>query len=803
MSSAKPMNRRILWAAFASVICAAGASLPSNVARAEDATAASGDTLAEVIVTAEKRAENVVKTFVDVSGILPNASLEREGLSVFASSFYIRGMGTQNRGPFVDPAVSVSVDGVLGGYVSTAITDMVDVAGIEVLRGPQGTLQGRNSTGGAIIVRHADPDPKSTNGDIGLLAGNYGRYEVKGMGNFPFADGHAAFRIAGKYSKFDGFFNNIYDPNNLATGGPGKRVGGEKRLVLLPSVRWEADTWDLTLRGTYNSYRDDSSVLIPLYNCAQDPRLFPASALNDTYLRSVALRYGGAAALQYCAHSPSSRDYTINQNRPIEGANLDTRGITTEFNRRFEGAGTLTFVGNYQTNQELSALDVDGTFQQLNSNQEFTKHQQYSGELRFASETSKRIDYVAGMFYLKQHYDLDRVTSADGASTSVPQGPAQTISLGGSKQNNTQSGVFAQFNWHFTPALTGVLGARYTNDKKDIAVCGALPTPANADCSVRLQLPANIGSASWSDTTPRVGLNFKVNDNAFLYAYWAKGFRAGGFNGEAGSALLAGPFNPESVKTTEVGAKIDGWDNKLRMNFALFDSKASELQRQVALLNPSNPTVVSIFTLNAAGSTIRGAEAEFTLLPVKGLTLGLSLGYLDAKYTDYCQDLNGSAANDPSLVNCAPPTLSSSSAVVAQKVDLTGLPLARSPKFTARFGAVYTMGLANGSSLSYSGEIAHQGKELMLDSGIPVGTTLGLTNFDGSRLDPVRPATNIVNASVSWKSSDSKLRVSVYGKNLTNEVYFRRLSFAAPTLSFGTVNDPREYGIEANYKLSN
>ncbi len=788
------MNTRIKLAVTAAL--AASAMVGHHDASAQEAPEeqpAGG--LEEIVVVAQKRSESLqqvpiaataltqealevrfVKDFTDISGALPNASLESEGISNYASSFYIRGQGTQNRGPFVDPAVSVVVDGIAGGYVATALTDMIDVEAIEVLRGPQGTLQGRNSTGGAILVRHFRPDPSGEDANFGLLFGSDGRQDVSVMLNAPIGDS-AAVRVAGKWTETDGFYTNEFNGGN-------ETVGGQERLSLMPSIYWEGENLDVTLRGTLNSYDDDSAVLIPRYACRVDPRIDPASLLNDTYVRTIALRYGGAQAIQYCGRPASSNMFNVNQNRPIDAASLDQLGVTGEVNYRFTDVGTMTLVANYQDNEEISAVDVDGTFEQINSNQENTRHHQMSGELRFASDFSEAIDFVAGIFYLDQHYDLRRVTKVDGTPTALT--PTINTLNGGSSQNNTQSGAFAQANWHITDALTAVAGARYTKDEKDILICGT----AAAICNGRLQY----NEEEWSDTSPRVGLNYQLNDQTFFYGYWAKGFRAGGFNGEAGSASAAGPFDPEDVTTYEIGAKFDTWENRLRFNAAIFYTEAEDLQRQLSRATAAG--TAEIVTQNAAAAEFQGAELEITAVPLDGLTLSASIGYLDAKYTDYCTDLNGIGLNDPSLVACAPPTVVTGG--VIQPVDLTDLPIARTPDLTARVGVVYTFAMGDSGDLSLAAEWAHQDEELTLDGGAPVGTTLGIVNFDGSKIDPMRPATDIINASISWKAAEH-YKVAIYGKNLTDELYFRRLSFASPTLSFGTLANPREYGVQLEY----
>ena len=232
-------------------------------------------TLEEVVVIAQKREEPLqsvpiaataltaaalesrfIKDFTDVSGALPNASLEAEGISNYAASFYIRGQGVQNRGPFVDPAVAVIVDGVTEGRIATTLSDFLDIEAIEVLRGPQGTLQGRNATGGAVLVRHAAPDVDEFGGNFGVLVGNYGRRDVKGVLNLPIVEGSSAFRIAAKWTETDGFYKNFIN-------GRSDNITGQDRISVLPSFLIRGEEWDLTLRGEYARYRDGASTIIP------------------------------------------------------------------------------------------------------------------------------------------------------------------------------------------------------------------------------------------------------------------------------------------------------------------------------------------------------------------------------------------------------------------------------------------------------------------------------------------------------------------------------------------------------------
>lgn len=798
------------------MLAGVSALLMTNAAYAEQAAPTGAGTtdnseygLGDIIVQAQKRSEvaqrvpiaitaitgealeaRFAKSFIDVSGSIPNASLELEGLSNFAASFFIRGLGVANRGPFVDPAVATVTDGVTDGRVATSITEFLDVEAVEVLRGPQGTLQGRNATGGAILLRHNKPELGKVAGNVGGSFGNYGRHQVYGMINLPVAGESVAFRMAAKWSESDGFYRNIY---------PGKegRMGGQNRISLLPSLRFNAGDLDLVVRGEYARFRDDAATLAPLMVCQADPRTTSSSGgLNSSYVDLVAQQLGGEIAASLCARKPNKSVRTVNQDRPIgERADLNVWGVTAELNYDVNDVGTVTYIGNYKKNKEVSALDVDATPLNLRSSLETTHHWQTSHELRFASNFSDFVDFVAGGLYLKQNYHLDR----DNWNTPNVY-PNLTPTNQFSDQTNEQVGLFAQANWHLTDALTAVTGVRYSHDKKDFQLCtqGA----AGATCAAALTNIARVNGAkkSWSNTSPRIGLNYQATEQTLLYAYWGRGFRAGGFNGEAATFTSSGPYDPERVDTYEVGFKTDLLDRHLRLNGSAFTMSAKNLQRFKAQLNNN---VLEVITTNAAGARIKGFELEATALPIKGLVITGSVGYLDAKYTNFCVDPNGTSANDPSLQNCGP--LSNG----IQPVDLTNLSLTRAPKWSTRLAAMYTQDLGNMGSAAFNVDWAYTTSENVTEGGFPVGTEIGVVQYNGYKFQPVRPSTSVVDASLTWRDTEKKYKVSLYVKNLTNETYLRKASIVGANSNaqgqvrgnlwnFGTYNDPRTFGVEAS-----
>lgn len=745
-----------------------------------------------VVVTAQKREESqqtvpiavtafsgeelqqrFARTLTDFGGSAPNVQLAPEGISPFSSSFFMRGLGTDERESFSDPSVAVVVDGVTEARASVALTDLLDIESVEVLRGPQGTLQGRNATAGAILVRHAAPDLNDFKAMGSVLVGNYGRIETKGMVNVPLVDGTAAFRVAVKTTNSDGYYYNEFDHS---------KKGGENNYTILPSFKFAGENFDMTVRGEVSRLRDDASTLLAYNTCRVDPRLFPSSGgQNDVMVDLLAQQFGSDVAAASCARQPDKSSYDINQNRPQGEINdLDVWGLTGEMNYNIPDVGTITYIGNYRQTKEHSVLDPDGTVGSLFAANDITHHWQTSHELRFASEFSDFVDFVAGVLYLKQSYTLDRHQFLGFVAP-----PDQLVFSMGSAQDNEQWGIFAQANWHLTDRLTLVTGARYSADKKAMDICAAAP----ASCEGRVEHLAE----NWNNVSPRVGLNYQVTDDLFAYTYWARGFRAGGFNGNASSAALAGPYDPEKVDTWEVGFKWDTLDRMLRINGAAFWTEAKGLQRSISKQSPSGS--VDVITDNAAGARLRGLELEVTALPFEGFTLVASAGYLDAKYTDYCEDLNGASPNDPSLVPCGP------AQGAVQPVDLTGLLLNRAPKWNTRLSGTYDIPIGDAGTLSLNAEWIYTGRQLTTQAGFPMGLTTGILNYDGSVVSPMRRATNIVNASISWSDADDRYRVSVFGKNLTNEVYIQRTSTIEGVWNFITLNAPRTYGMEVTYNF--
>ena len=712
----------------------------------------------------------------DFAGFVPNASLDVEGLSPFAASFYIRGLGISSRESFDDPAVAVVHDGVYQARASVALTDLVDVEAIEVLRGPQGTLQGRNSTAGAVLVRHHRPDVDAFAARGSLTAGRFSQIEFEGMVNVPIIENVLAIRLAARTINSSGYYFNRFDDS---------KIGEKNHINILPSIRLVKDNLDIVIRGEYRRTRDDSQALIPFNSCPQDPAAAIAAGVplgvNDLFTDLVAISLGRDEAVLTCAAQPGKDSFAINQDRAFgEIEDINVWGITGTVDYDITGAGTFTYIGNYRHTDNISARDADATALDLFNAVDLQTHYQTSHELRFASDFSDFVDFIVGGMILKQRYTLRREQFLGFVAGGLPFEVE-------SSQDNFQWGIFGQANWHLTDRITLVTGVRYTDEDKDFTHCPSSP----ASCA--LPGRTNMLEASWSNISPRVGLNYQAAEDFFLYFYWARGFRSGGFNGNAGSTAASGPYDEERIDTYEVGFKWDAFDNRLRVNGALFWMEANGLQRSVS--RESAAGSVEVLTENAAGARFRGVELEVTAVPVDGLTVNGTFGYLDANYTEFCEDLNGGAPNDPSLVPCAP------AMGAIQPVDVSGLPLARAPEWIARLDLTYEHDAFNAGLLAWNFQWVFEDKSLTTTGGFPSGVTTGVTNFDGSVVTPFRSATHRLNASLTWTDYDERYRVSVFVKNITDEVFLNRTSVISGLWNFVTISRPRTWGVQISLSI--
>jgi iron complex outermembrane receptor protein len=608
------MSKRIAygasWIALSMVLLAGGA------AAAQEKPAAQ---VSEVIVTAQRVQENIQQVPIAVTAF-SGAALERQsieslqdvalrtpGFSAGAvdpiqSNLAIRGIGSafgisQNAGG--DASVVVFVDGVYAGRGGTPDIDALNLERIEVLRGPQGTLFGKNTVGGLIqYISRKPSDDTSLRVEGGI--GNYDRRTLNARGNIPLTD-KIYLAIGGSLKMHDGYeFNQTtghdVDDEDLKTG--------TVALRFLPSADLDivlaADFTDQDQRGNPRDNICDTTFQggIHCVGVNPDPRIM--NAWTDGYLRRWLQTYRGE----------------VNYTTPY--------GVLTSITAY--RAVTLNFRTPFFSNPINPPAQIEST------ETDHEKDKQFSQEVRLSFDAmDSRLKGQVGVYYL--HEDNDRT---EDLQQDFPA-PAQTgVATYPQAVKGTSWAIFGQASYTFTDALTATVGLRQTWEKKEGHFIGqkvsgpGLPPPLAANYDVR-------GSKKWNALTPRFALDLQATPDIMFYASATRGFKSGGFQGIAGSGpSQATPYDPEFAWSYEGGAKTQWLENRLRVNLAVFQTNYKDLQ--VSQLVPLCCVVVG----NAATARINGYELEFVLAPIEGLQIDGSYARLNTKFTSFA---NGATAN--------------------------------------------------------------------------------------------------------------------------------------------------------------
>jgi iron complex outermembrane receptor protein len=846
-------------ATVSAIALSAGAAVAQNTpAPANEPTKTGPRTQLETVVTSATRVETsaqttpvattsvsgetLERTFAtdlrDLTSQAPNVNLEPVGAFQNASAFYIRGFGSADIESATDPGVGVFIDGVYQARTSTALSDLLDIGNVEILRGPQGTLFGRNTIVGAVLVNHNKPDTSEFDVKGEVTAGNYGQIDVSGIINVPLIENKAALRLAVKSTNNDGFYKNATDGTNY---------GGTDRITILPSLRFTPNDYlDITLRGEIIRERDDSWANTPYSACGGANGVFNPFAANPygtvpgnvtQTIPLIAWAYGGQTELdKVCAQERGKNDFTIHaDNTSGRGSDFDIYGITGEIVYDLPDVGSITYVGNYRDVHENVFNDFDTTDLPIFMTQREQWHYQTSHELRFASNFSETIDFVAGFYYFHQKYTMwqdtygwlfdpgfgaalgsaivGRLTGAPNPGAGLDALNPNAEGFGETVQNNTAWAAFINANYHFWDNFTLTAGLRYNDEKKNFYSCA--PSPINDAVNRECVLPGNFFNSdtdidtadgrknSWSNVSPKVGLSWEPNDDLFLYASWTRGFRSGGFNGRCGSKATCQPYNEETADSYELGVKWDGLDNRLRVNLTGFWIEYKD--QQVAIIRQSTGSGGGQETVtdNAANASSRGIELEINTIPVEGLSLWGSLGWLDSS-RDFCTDIDG-----PSTVNPGDPSGSCDPENAFSFIEngqtfyvfptQVMVPNVRAPEWTLSAGFAYEMPVGNAGTVEIAADWHYQSKSNQASNGVPAGQITGLLNYNGVLVTPIRNGAHVFNASITWREIEDRYRVSLFMKNIGNVHYMQSLTAVAALFNFIQDNNPRTYGVKVSF----
>lgn len=575
--------------------------------------------LEEVVVTARKKAESAqdaplsvaaigeqqlqalkVRNLTSLSVGLPNVAMDDAGTTRGTANFSIRGLGINSSIPSIDPTVGIFVDGVYMGVNNGIILDTFDLASIEVLRGPQGILFGRNVTGGAVLINTKKPS-QETEAKI--------RTAVEGGGEKPNSylmatvSGGLTDTLAGKvalyYNKDQGWFKNSF--NDEAFGASETKLA---RAVL----SWEpTNNFDATLR---------------LENVQQDTD--GPAAQSHTNGSGVDGFWGN--------FDRDSHDFSVNEQGYY---NIDANLASLEMNWDV-GPGRLTNISAWRQSSAPSRGDIDASPQFLFHSDAWLDAEQFSNELRYNAQLSGNLGLTTGLYYFTNTLNYHE--------RRFYLGGAQTLDGGGNYKVDTAA-VFASADYALNDQWTLTLGGRFTQENKEAEIA-SLILNVNSPCQVLDNTCTLdfVDDKSWNSFSPKLGLTYDMSEQTMLYTSLTRGFRSGGYNLRNTSITEApGPFDEETVDSFEIGFKTDV-ASKLRLNGAFFYSRITDMQREVNLSDPFAGVVQVI--RNTADATIAGAELDGTYAMSDSLVLSASVGITDAGYDKVFYDLNGDGMID-------------------------------------------------------------------------------------------------------------------------------------------------------------
>ena len=662
---------------------------PSTV----DETSASA--LGDIVVTAQRRDENLqsvpiaitafsaadltakqIQTTIDIPRLVPNmVGATNVGIGS-ANSYFIRGLGNTESIATFDPAVGTYVDDIYISRQNANNFAFFDVDRIETLRGPQGTLFGRNTTGGALNVILKKPSDRFG----GYVEGSYGRFDTwRGRAS---VDLPVSEKILTKFSVFgnhaDGYIRNLTtgERNN---GAEGYGVRGAVRL--LPS---DGITWDVSA-----DYIRDDQVNVPAVK--QDGRLYSMTGLSSK-APGLAGLVAGDKANYHLQNVTKSLSFSSNLQFELGDA---TVSLITGYRDLKQGYLSDVFDGKYATGG--FALANNGRFKQ------FSQEVKANGKL-----FDDRLEYVVGAFYIheKNRTDFADVFTIDAGTFGIPLVLADRV-----LRNKTSApAVYAQVDYHVTDQLTLTVGGRYTSEKKTVAVTPnanpLLAAPYDTADIIAAGVPTKLRTKVF---TPRFAVDYKLDQDVMLFASATRGFRSGGWNARALTAETFQPFGAEKVWSYEGGVRSELFDRTLRLNATVFYTDVKGFQVPLGFIDGSG--AINFVTQNGSDFRNYGLEAEAVIVPTKGLSLFANLGLQRAKYR------NPDATIQAQQADCLAGTVASCGQGIVAPDGSLARPQ-RTPRLSLAFGGTYDAPLGD-FVLTPSANATYQSRNTVGTAGVP------------------------------------------------------------------------------------
>ncbi len=651
---------------------------------------------------------------LDLSGIdsIKDLPLLAPGIMVSQNAsygqIYIRGIGTNNVFIGGDPSSTVHLNGAYLARPTSVFTEFLELQRIEVLRGPQGTLYGRNSTGGTINIITLKPSDDYFS-KISAELGSYDKTAISVFVNGPLGASGLAANVGVSHKQRDGYINVTYPDN--AQG----KLNDEDRLKIQSALTW-APSEELSIELTMDYFTGDETPPTHKPSGQTSTGGAPPASLTPTHINDpwrVALstapdfheENGGANIKLEWQINQNSRLSSISSYRQLDFDLL----ADTDYSDR---AALITAISEEQTQ----------------SSQEF-RYNYAQGDFAF----------IAGLYYFEEQYESDisvQILIADRTVFHPRQLEADA------------SAAYIDAAWQFHPQWNASFGARYSREKKSLMGQSVITTAGSG-----IELPGNPDSESWTDFSPKVGISYQPSERLMFYASITDGFKSGGFNFSDNQT-----YEPETIRSYEVGFKSEFPEQRIRLNASAFYYDYTDLQVLSFI-----PEAGAVRISNAADAEIRGLELELLMYLNDQWRLSANMTSLDAVYVDYLTR----RAN--TLID----------------IEVSGNHLNSAPESSFSLVSDYTQALSGGS-------ILYRLENFWQDTAY-----FTAFNDEASRQKPY----NVINASIRYSVSGGQWNVQLYGKNLANKAYTTASQDFSPTGINELISPPRTFGIKGTFRF--
>lgn len=723
------MNRLVKTALLAGA--AWGALSTLAVAQTAAPTAASQEPVAsldDIVVTARRTSESLQRTplavsafsgetlertgattVTDLQGAVPNMNLVQGRGSSNATNIYIRGIGQPDALQTFDPAVGVYVDDVYYSRIRGTQFDLLDLERVEVLRGPQGTLYGKNTIGGALrLVSRRPGQDFRARGSVAY--GSYDMIDIQGAVSGPIND-TLAFGLSALHSERGGYVTNPVT---------GDEYNDKNTNAVRGTLAWNpASNLRIDLTADYS--HDDAGLTV-------------GQATNN--LTNI---LGGVIATIPSPLPEYQFQAEVTPGLPNE-TRLESRGMALNIGYDISDALTLKSITSYRKLNTDDYIDFDAIALDVSSALVAVDQEQLSQELQLTYDSGP-LTAVGGLYYLRENVDSHQEAYADDLL-----GPAffnspflRTID---DTLETTSKAVYGNISYALTDALRISGGVRYTEEEKDYwrttSTFYALVPGFNGT------FPFAPPTASFDDTSFMASVDYRLMDNVMVYGRFSQGFKSGGYNGRANSAAEATRYAPETAESWEIGFKATGYDNRVRMNVAAFTTKYEDFQARVSGIDVdpiTNLPMPVLSVINAGALNISGLELEGVFAATPNLTFDTQIGLLDAEYDEFA-DARFTAFGGSRAFQTP----------------------AFSPRLTARYAVQYVADIPGGGDVTFGAAAKFRSRMALAVDNTAVNSNIELPGM-------FQEDYWLFDARVAWNDPSGRYSVGVYGQNILNETY--------------------------------